>query len=58
MAGMNGGMNGAGQGFVLEAELFITLNEVEQRVGSGVNQRRWGRGLREARTEIVALSKL
>ena len=31
MAGMDGGMNRAGQGFALEPELFMTLNEVEQR---------------------------
>jgi len=31
MAGMNGDMHKAGQEFVLRPELFMTLNEVEQR---------------------------
>jgi len=31
MAGMNGDMHRAGRGFEMEPELFMTLNEVEQR---------------------------
>jgi hypothetical protein len=37
MAGMNGRMHKAGQGFALGPEMFMTLNEVEQRAKRIVN---------------------